>query len=60
MWVLHGYRTLRGKAAFDAEIENDAAVGSFADLFPFNGDRISRLQSFHINLGATLFSVPAG
>lgn len=35
-------------------------MGSFADLFPFNGDRISRLQTFHINLGATLFSVPAG
>jgi uncharacterized protein len=28
VWVLHGYRTLHGKAAFDSEIENDAAVGS--------------------------------
>ena len=28
VWVLHGYRTLRGKDAFDGEIENDAAVGS--------------------------------
>jgi uncharacterized protein len=28
VWVLHGYRTLRGKEAFDGEIENDAAVGS--------------------------------
>ena len=28
VWVLHGYRTLRGKQAFDGEIENDAAVGS--------------------------------
>jgi uncharacterized protein len=28
VWVLHGYRTLRGKEAFDDEIENDAAVGS--------------------------------
>jgi ketosteroid isomerase-like protein len=26
-WVLHGYKTLHGKAAFDEEIENDAAVG---------------------------------
>jgi ketosteroid isomerase-like protein len=24
VWVLHGYKTLRGKQAFDAEIENDA------------------------------------
>ena len=23
-WVLHGHKTIRGKAAFDAEIENDA------------------------------------
>jgi uncharacterized protein len=28
VWVLHGYRKLRGKDAFDGEIENDAAVGS--------------------------------
>jgi uncharacterized protein len=28
VWVLHGYCTLRGKAAFGGEIENDAAVGS--------------------------------
>jgi ketosteroid isomerase-like protein len=28
VWVLHGYRTLQGKAAFDDEIENDAGVGS--------------------------------
>jgi uncharacterized protein len=28
VWVLHGYRTLRGRAAFDGEIENDAAIGS--------------------------------
>jgi hypothetical protein len=28
VWVLHGYRTLEGKEAFDAEIDNDAAVGS--------------------------------
>jgi uncharacterized protein len=28
LWVIHGHRTLRGKEAFDAEIENEAAVGS--------------------------------
>jgi ketosteroid isomerase-like protein len=28
VWVIHGYRTLDGKDAFDGEIENDAAVGS--------------------------------
>ena len=28
VWVLHGYKTLHGKAAFDAEIENDAFEGS--------------------------------
>jgi ketosteroid isomerase-like protein len=28
VWVLHGYKTLRGKQAFDAEIENDAFEGS--------------------------------
>jgi ketosteroid isomerase-like protein len=84
-WVLHGYRALRGKAAFDGEIESDAAVGSptlhldrlieegdtvvaigsgemtlkeagrvafvFAEVFTFTGGRISRLETFHINLG---------
>jgi ketosteroid isomerase-like protein len=28
VWVLHGYKTLYGKQAFDAEIENDAFEGS--------------------------------
>jgi ketosteroid isomerase-like protein len=28
VWELHGYRTLQGKDAFDAEIENEAFVGS--------------------------------
>lgn len=28
VWVLHGYKTLRGKDAFDAEIENEAFEGS--------------------------------
>jgi uncharacterized protein len=27
-WVIHGHRSLRGKEAFDAEIENDAFEGS--------------------------------
>jgi ketosteroid isomerase-like protein len=92
-WVLHGYRTLRGKAAFDGEIESDdAAVGSptlhldrlieegdtvvaigsgemtleeadrvafvFAEVFTFTGDRISRLETFHINLGGPV--TPSG
>jgi ketosteroid isomerase-like protein len=84
VWVIHGYRTLHGKAAFDGEIENDAATGSptlrldrlledgdtvvavgsgemtltetgpvpfvFTELFTFTGDRVSRLETFHINL----------
>jgi hypothetical protein len=28
VWVLHGDKTLAGKAAFDAEIENEAFEGS--------------------------------
>jgi ketosteroid isomerase-like protein len=28
VWELHGHKTLRGKDAFDAEIENDAFDGS--------------------------------
>jgi len=28
VWVLHGYKTLRGKQALGAEIENDAFEGS--------------------------------
>jgi hypothetical protein len=75
VWVLHGYRTLRGKEAFDAEIENDAAVGTremtltdagrvpfvFTEVFTFTGDRISRLETFHINVGGdgdSLFTAP--
>jgi hypothetical protein len=60
MWVLHGYRTLRGKKAFDGEIENDAAVSSptlhldrlIEEGDTFTGDKISRLETFHISLGA--------
>ncbi len=97
VWVLHGYRTLQGKEAFDAEIENAAAVGSpalhldrlieegntviavgsgemtlkeagrvafvFAEVFTFSGDRIIRIETFHINVGSsgdTMFAAPAG
>jgi hypothetical protein len=28
VWGLHGYKTLHGKAAFDAEIENEAFEGN--------------------------------
>ena len=95
VWVLHGYRTLEGKEAFDGEIENDAAVGSptlfvdrlieegmtvvavghgemtlkeagtvafvFAEVFTFSGERISRLETFHLNvprLADALFTPP--
>ncbi|GAA3440429.1 nuclear transport factor 2 family protein [Kutzneria kofuensis] len=84
-WVLHGYKTLRGKAAFDGEIENDAAEGSptlvidklveeddtvvavghgtftlkaagpvdfvFSEVFTFVDGLVSRLETYHINLG---------
>jgi uncharacterized protein len=96
VWVLHGYRTLRGKDAFDGEIENDAAVGRptlnldrligeddtvvavgngemtlkdvgrvpfvFTEIFTFAGDKIRRLETFHINLtdpSDALFTAPA-
>jgi ketosteroid isomerase-like protein len=28
VWTLHGYKTLKGKTAFDAEIENEGFEGS--------------------------------
>ncbi len=96
VWVIHGYRTVQGKEAFDAEIENDAAVGSpvltidrlieegdtvvavgngtmtlkdvgtvpfvFTEVFTFQDDRITRLETFHINLTApsdALFTSPS-
>ena len=96
VWVLHGYRTLRGKEAFGGEIENDAAVGSptlnvgrlveegdtvvavgngemnlreagpvefvFAEVFTFVGDKIGRLETFHINVAGrpdAIFTAPA-
>jgi uncharacterized protein len=86
-----------GQAAFDGEIENDAAVGSptltldrlieegdtvvavgsgemslkeagrvafvFTEVLTFAGDRISRLETFHVNVGSpgdTLFTAPTG
>jgi uncharacterized protein len=82
VWVLHGYKILHGKEAFDAEIENDAFEGSpkielerliqegdtvavtgrgsvakkggelmkfvFSEVFTFNGDLVSRLETYHI------------
>jgi uncharacterized protein len=97
VWVLHGYRTLRGKDAFDGEIENDAAVGSptlaldrlveegdtvvatgtgqmtlkdggpvgfvFAEVFTFGDGRISRVETFHLNVsgaGDNVWTVPSG
>ena len=43
VWVIHGHRTLRGKDAFDGEIENDAAVGGptlLLDQLIEEGDRV--------------------
>src|SRR4029450_1595282 len=92
-WLIHGYRTLDGKDAFDAEIENDATTGSptlhlqqliekndtavatgqgqmalkvggpvdfvFAEAFTFREDKISRIETFHINLSANdVFNAP--
>jgi uncharacterized protein len=85
VWDIYGYRSLRGKDAFDDEIENEGFVGSptlllddvreagdkviaqghghvgregaepmqfvFCEVFTFAGDKISRLQTYHINLG---------
>ncbi|MCG2620894.1 nuclear transport factor 2 family protein [Arthrobacter sp. I2-34] len=85
VWVLHGYKTLAGKDAFDQEIQNDAFVGRpkltidrlveegdtvvalgsgqaarrdggtldfvFSDAFTFSGDKISRLETYQVNLG---------
>jgi ketosteroid isomerase-like protein len=96
MHLQEGQARRRDVRCFDAEIENDAAVGSptlhlerlveegdsvvavghgemtlkeagrvafvFAEVFTFTGDKISRLETFHINLGGpgdTLFTTPA-
>jgi uncharacterized protein len=95
VWIIHGYRTIEGKQAFDREIENDAAVGPptlvidrlieegttavafghgemtlkeagrvafvFVEAFTFTGEKVSRLETFHINVaGSTeaLFQPP--
>jgi len=84
IWDLKGYKWLQGKAAFDAEIENDATPGpptltivrmieegdtvvligdgegslkdggrfyfTFCDVFDFTGDKISRLETYQVNL----------
>jgi uncharacterized protein len=84
VWVIHGYRTVRGKHAFDGEIENEPATSQpeldldrlveeddvvvavghgrmtlrdggpvpfvFTEVFSFTGDRVSRIETFHINL----------
>jgi len=85
VWALHGYKTLQGKEAFDAEIENEGFEGSptividrlieegdtvvatgrgsvaekggnrrefvFSEVFRFNGDAVSRLDTYHVWLG---------
>lgn len=84
VWVLHGWKTVHGKEAFGAEIENEAFEGRptltvdrlveeadsvvaagtgsaalraggrlefvFCDVFDFRGDRISRLETYQVNL----------
>lgn len=43
VWDLHGYTTLRGKDAFDAEIENEAFEGApelWIDRFVEEGDTV--------------------
>jgi len=43
VWVLHGYKTLKGKDAFDAEIENEDFEGNPAltiDLMIEEGDSV--------------------
>jgi uncharacterized protein len=42
VWVIHGHRSLRGKEAFDGEIENDAAelTGLEADRLIEEGDTV--------------------
>lgn len=85
VWALHGYKTLQGKEAFDAEIENEGFEGSptitvdrlieegdpvaatgggsvaqkgghhrefvFCEVFSFNDDAVSRLDTYHVWLG---------
>ena len=82
VWVLHGHRAVRGKAAFQAEIDTDLFDGTpvlevfrrveqgdavavfgggrvtrrngdvvdfaFSELFVFSGDRIGRIETYHV------------
>jgi uncharacterized protein len=82
VWVLHGHQAVRGKTAFEAEIDSDMFEGTpelevyrmiqegdavavfgggsvtrkggeiadfaFSELFLFSGDRISRLETYHV------------
>jgi|KBSSwiStaDraftv2_1062776.scaffolds.fasta_scaffold903368_2 ketosteroid isomerase-like protein len=82
VWVLHGHRAVRGKAAFQAEIATDMFDGTptlevfrsveqgdavavfgggsvtrkngdiadfaFSELFVFSGDRIVRIETYHV------------
>src|SRR5262245_37657141 len=51
VWRRHGYKTLRGKAAFDAEIENDAFEGSptlVVDRLIEDGDSVAATGSGHV------------
>ena len=63
-WVLHGYRALQGKAAFDGEIESDAAVGSptlHLDRLIEEGDTVVAIGSGEMTLkeaGASPSSSP--
>ena len=96
-WIMHGYRTLQGKQAFDTELKDNPATGAptlnleqiieengtvvavgsgsmdlkqgsrvafvFTEIFAFAGDRIRRIETFHINLsapGGGIFDAPAG
>jgi ketosteroid isomerase-like protein len=52
-WVPHGYRTLRGKAAFDGELESDTAVGSptlHLDRLIEEGDTVVAIGSGEMTL----------
>jgi uncharacterized protein len=82
VWNLHGFKTIEGKDAFDAEIEGEGFVGAptlnlerlieegdtvvatgsgsvvqqgeqpqefvFSEVFTFGGDRVSRLDTYHV------------
>jgi uncharacterized protein len=59
LWELHGYTTIKGKAAFDAEIDNDAFEGRptlFIDRLIEEGDAVVALGggSARMKTGETL------